>query len=73
MGGESSRKYANPWEARSWDRFQIPKPSSKVLIRFGRMLEIPADLGPEALDALREQLDLEFAREYERVDADVRA
>jgi lysophospholipid acyltransferase (LPLAT)-like uncharacterized protein len=63
--------YARPWEAKSWDRFQVPRPFSRTLLRFGLPREVPAELGGEALDRWRGDLDSEFEREYARVDADV--
>ena len=30
----------NAWYFNSWDRFQLPKPFSKVVIRYGDMVEI---------------------------------
>ena len=65
--------YARAWEARSWDRFQIPRPFSSVLIRFGPPLEVPPALSGEGLERWCADLDLVFEREYTRVDADVRA
>ena len=58
-------------EARSWDRFQVPRPFSRTLLRFGLPLEVPADLAGDALDRWCGDLDREFEREYARVDADV--
>lgn len=63
--------YARPWEARSWDRFQVPLPFTRMLIRFGRLIDVPADLASEHFDALAARLEVEFAAEYARVDADV--
>jgi len=65
--------YARPWEAGSWDRFQIPRPFTRVLIRFGRLIEIPENLESERFGELCEDLDVEFTREYAKVDADVRS
>jgi len=64
--------YARAWEARSWDRFQVPLPFSRVLIRFGRLIEPPRDLEPDDFGTYCADLDVEFAHEYARVDADVR-
>ena len=64
--------YARAWQARSWDRFQVPLPFTRVLIRFGRLIEPPGELDAEDFDTYARDLDVEFAREYARVDADVR-
>jgi lysophospholipid acyltransferase (LPLAT)-like uncharacterized protein len=31
-----------PWELNSWDRFMIPRPFSRVHVRIGRLLKVPA-------------------------------
>lgn len=64
--------YRRAWEARSWDRFQVPLPWSAVLIRFGPLVEVPPDLAGDGLGAWCADLDREFEREYARADADVR-
>ncbi len=45
--------YASFWELNSWDRFQIPKPFSKVTLRLGEKIVIPPDLSPEELERYR--------------------
>ncbi len=64
--------YARRLEAGSWDRFQIPLPFSRVLIRFGRLIEVPAELKPRERDAICADLDREFADGYARADTDVK-
>ncbi|HOD28539.1 MAG TPA: hypothetical protein PKH03_04940 [Syntrophales bacterium] len=39
------------WYFRSWDRFMIPKPFSRVTLRFGEMLRFHADVGEEGFEA----------------------
>lgn len=63
--------YARAWEARSWDRFQVPRPFSTVLIRFGPPIEVPSALAGDELERWCGELDQEFEREYARADADV--
>jgi lysophospholipid acyltransferase (LPLAT)-like uncharacterized protein len=58
--------------ARSWDRFQVPRPFTRVLIRFGVPLEVPPALAGDDLARWCADLDRVFEREYARVDADVR-
>ncbi len=65
--------YARAWQARSWDRFQVPLPFARVLLRFGPMVEVPEDLEGEALEKLRAQLEAALKRAYDEVDADVAA
>lgn len=64
--------YARPWEARSWDRFQVPRPFTDVLIRFGPPLEVPPVVAGDDLVRWCADLDRVFEREYAQVDVDVR-
>mgnify|MGYP002769185327 CR=1 FL=1 len=47
------------WSVRSWDRFQIPKPFSRITLELGEAIEIPPDLNPETME--RERLRVEAA------------
>jgi hypothetical protein len=63
--------YAHPqraWLLRSWDRFIIPKPFSRVAISYAREVAPPASDAPEALEATR--LEIEAALERARVNAE---
>jgi hypothetical protein len=54
------------WVLKSWDRFMIPKPFSRVAVSWAREVTAPAaDAGAEALEAKRVELNaaLERARE----------
>ena len=42
---------------KSWDRFQIPLPFSRVTVSFGEPLAVPRDASDEAREALRRELD----------------
>jgi lysophospholipid acyltransferase (LPLAT)-like uncharacterized protein len=42
---------------KSWDRFQIPLPFSRVTVTFGEPLAVPRDASDEAREALRRELD----------------
>ena len=44
------------WQLRSWDRLQIPRPFSRVTVRFAPPIRVPADADEGALRALREEL-----------------
>jgi lysophospholipid acyltransferase (LPLAT)-like uncharacterized protein len=53
------------WILKSWDRFLIPKPFSRVAVSWSRKIAAPAaDAAPEALEATRQELNdaLERAR-----------
>lgn len=38
------------WVFNSWDRFMVPKPFSRILVRFGDPIDIPSKLGPGAFE-----------------------
>jgi lysophospholipid acyltransferase (LPLAT)-like uncharacterized protein len=53
------------WTLRSWDRFLVPLPFSRVVVSWSRRIDPPApDAGPVMLEAKREELNnaLERAR-----------
>ncbi|MBM4332843.1 MAG: DUF374 domain-containing protein [Deltaproteobacteria bacterium] len=45
------------WIMRSWDRFLIPKPFSRILIRWGNPIFVPENMDSETFEAMR--LDIE--------------
>ena len=45
------------WVTRSWDRFLIPKPFSRVLVRFGEPIDVPEQMDSEAFEALRLEVE----------------
>ncbi|MGA7616578.1 MAG: lysophospholipid acyltransferase family protein [Thermoanaerobaculia bacterium] len=44
-------------QLRSWDRFEIPKPLSRVLFVYGAPIEIPRRLSPDEFEAARLNLE----------------
>jgi lysophospholipid acyltransferase (LPLAT)-like uncharacterized protein len=63
--------YAHPekaWILRSWDRFMIPKPFSRVAISWGRHVEVPQTEDPMVFEATR--LEVEAALERARLNAE---
>lgn len=44
------------WVLRSWDRMRIPKPFSRVLVRVGRLIPVPADTSDADLDRYTAEL-----------------
>lgn len=44
------------WEAKSWDRFQVPKPFSKALVNIAAPIYVPPDADQELLAAKRDEL-----------------
>jgi lysophospholipid acyltransferase (LPLAT)-like uncharacterized protein len=51
------------WELRSWDRFRIPKPFTRTLVKFGRPLYIPPEEEQPA-SVLRYQNEMDRIRAY---------
>ncbi|MDQ8188693.1 lysophospholipid acyltransferase family protein [Roseibacillus persicicus] len=49
--------YESYWQLNSWDKFQIPKPFSKVQITFGKEIHVPADLGREEFELERKKVE----------------
>ena len=45
------------WHARSWDRFMIPKPGARVILRFADLIHLEATSDPTTLE--RQRLDVE--------------
>lgn len=54
------------WVLNTWDRLIIPKPFSRVLVRFGRLISVPADATDAELASFQQQLQdsLDRVREY---------
>lgn len=70
-GREIGIFYALPekaWLLRSWDRFIIPKPFSRVVVSFGRNVPAPSNGSSEALEATRREV--EAALERARLNAE---
>lgn len=51
--------YQLSWKicTRSWDRFQIPLPLSRVLVRAGELIHVPRDASESDRELLRRQLE----------------
>ncbi len=60
--------YENPWIFNSWDRFMIPKPFSGVLLRFGPLEWIPAEMSEQEFEECRLELEKQLALVYEEID-----
>jgi lysophospholipid acyltransferase (LPLAT)-like uncharacterized protein len=53
---------ARYWELPSWDRLQIPKPFSRVTVRFAPPVRVPPDADEETLEAKRDELQRALER-----------
>lgn len=45
------------WYFNSWDRFMVPKPFAKVILRFGELFTVPPTSTPEEFEDLRLKLE----------------
>jgi lysophospholipid acyltransferase (LPLAT)-like uncharacterized protein len=56
------------WIAGSWDRFLVPKPFSRVTIRWEEPFLVPADAGPETMKELRKDIEKRLVSSYAEAD-----
>jgi lysophospholipid acyltransferase (LPLAT)-like uncharacterized protein len=45
------------WVMRSWDRFLVPKPFTRIVVSWARWTEVPRDLAPEDFEPKRVELN----------------
>jgi len=45
------------WMLKSWDQFLIPKPFSRVMIRWGEPISVPEDLPESEFESLRQRIE----------------
>ncbi len=57
------------WNMKGWDRFMIPKPFSRVIIRFDHETYIPKDITPEEFERLRIGIENRLYTLYQETDA----
>ena len=50
------------WVLNSWDRMMIPKPFSRVLVRFGKLIHVPKDASDEDLARYNDELQASLDR-----------
>ena len=50
------------WTMRSWDRFLVPKPFTRIVVSWARWTRVPPDLPAEGFEAMREELNAAIAR-----------
>jgi lysophospholipid acyltransferase (LPLAT)-like uncharacterized protein len=56
------------WVFNSWDRFMVPKPFSRVIIRFGEPITVPPDLDSDAFEQKRRHIAETMKALYEDTD-----
>lgn len=60
------------WVLNSWDRMLIPKPFSRVLMRFGKLIVVPPDAGDGDLERYQQELQDALDRVREFAEANVK-
>ena len=50
------------WTLRSWDRFRIPRPFTRVVVAYGDPIEVPPGIEGEALEPWRARVESALAR-----------
>jgi hypothetical protein len=50
------------WTMRSWDRFLVPKPFTRIVVSWARWTEVPRELAPDNFEAKREELNAAIER-----------
>ena len=52
------------WTMRSWDKFLVPRPFTRIVVSWGPWTRVGADLAPEEFEPRREELNaaIEYAR-----------
>ncbi len=56
------------WVFNSWDRFMVPKPFSRVFIRFAPPIDVPRRLNTHDFEALRQHVEKQFEILYAQTD-----
>jgi hypothetical protein len=50
------------WVLRSWDRFLIPKPFTRIVVSWAEQTGVPFDLSAEEFEAKRQELNAAIER-----------
>jgi lysophospholipid acyltransferase (LPLAT)-like uncharacterized protein len=50
------------WTLKTWDRLMVPVPFSRVLVRFGKLIPVPADAGDEDVERYTAELQAALDR-----------
>ncbi len=59
------------WVLNTWDRLMIPKPFSRVLMRLGKLIPVPADARDEDLERYQQELQQSLDRVREFAEANI--
>jgi hypothetical protein len=53
---------ANAWVMKSWDRFLVPRPFTRIVVSWARWTHVPTDLPEEQFEQKREELNAAIER-----------
>ena len=59
------------WVLNTWDRLIIPKPFSRVLMRFGKLIPVPASATDEDIECYQQELQASLDRVCEFAEANL--
>jgi lysophospholipid acyltransferase (LPLAT)-like uncharacterized protein len=57
---------------RAWDQMMVPLPFSRITVRFGEPMQVPADAGQDEISTLRRELEQRLARLTDWADNETR-
>ena len=60
--------YEKPWIFNSWDRFMVPRPFGRILIRFGPLEFIPKEMNTDDFEYIRRRIEKILIKGYEEAD-----
>ncbi len=63
--------YENAWTFNSWDRFMVPKPFSRVVVRFGPLESISEKMDSEEFERIRRDIEQKMIEGHEKGDQEV--
>lgn len=56
------------WVFNSWDKFMVPKPFSRVIIRFGKPIPVPANITDDEFENIRLHIETQMRQLYKDTD-----
>jgi len=63
---------SSEWRARSWDKFRIPKPFSRCVMRFGEPVLVPRDIDEAGEETARKEIEAALNAVTWQVDEEAR-
>jgi lysophospholipid acyltransferase (LPLAT)-like uncharacterized protein len=65
--------FSNPWRAKSWDKFAVPRPFGKAACVVPEPVIVPPDAGREELEACRAEVERRMQRATDEAEEWVKA